>query len=151
MCVAGTSATNPSSGDIRAAGKSLASEPPWPQLRAPETLRALEPAMQSGHLAGYKWMNEQAWLFSRAPVLWTSLGVTALALFRRGKMRWWWITAAVSWWFLIVLLCTVGRPLSRYLLPVVPIMFWTLGTAVALAWNWLAAALEKGLVRRLAR
>ena len=147
----GTSATNPSSGDIRAAGKSLASEPPWPQLRAPETLRALEPAMQSGHLAGYKWMNEQAWLFSRAPVLWTSLGVTALALFRRGKMRWWWITAAVSWWFLIVLLCTVGRPLSRYLLPVVPIMFWTLGTAVALAWNWLAAALEKGLVRRLAR
>lgn len=96
-------------------------------------------------------MNEQARLFSRAPVLWTSLGVTALAFFRRGKMRWWWITAAVSWWFLIVLLCTVGRPLSHYLLPVIPIMFWTLGTIVALVWNWLTAALEKGLVRRLAR
>ena len=56
---------------------------------------------------------------------------------------------AASWWFLIVLLCTVGRPLSRYLLPVVPLMFWTLGSAVALAWGSLTAALEKLLVRRL--
>ena len=56
---------------------------------------------------------------------------------------------AASWWFLIVLLCTVGRPLSRYLLPVIPVMFWTLGSAVALAWGWLTAALEKLLVRRL--
>ena len=56
---------------------------------------------------------------------------------------------AASWWFLIVLLCTVGRPLSRYLLAVVPVMFWTLGFRVALAWNWLTLALEKLLVRRL--
>ena len=147
----GTSATNPSPGDIGAACKSLANETSLPLLRAPETIRALEPATHKNHLAGYKWMNEQAWLFSKSPVLWTSLGVTALAFFRRGKIRVWWITAAVSWWFLIVLLCTVGRPLSRYLLPVIPIMFWTLGTVIALAWNWLTATLEKCLVRRLAR
>ena len=139
----GTSATNPSTGDISAASRSLANETALPLLRAPETIQALEPATHKGYLDGYKRMNEQAWLFSKSPVLWTSLGVTALAFFRRGKIRWWWITAAVSWWFLIVLLCTVGRPLSRYLLPVIPIMFWTLGSVVALAWNWLTAALEK--------
>ena len=138
----GTSAMNPSASDIRAACKSLAGEPPWPQLRAPETIRRLEPAFQNGHFAGYRSMNESAWLFSRSPVLWTSLGVTSLAFFQRGKKRWWWITAAVSWWFLILLLCTVGRPLSRYLLPVIPIMFWTLGTILALGWNWLTAMLE---------
>ncbi len=138
----GTSATNPSSGDIRAACKSLANEPPWPLLNAPETIRRLEPAFHQPHLAGYKWMNGQAWLFARWPVLWTSLGVTVLALFRRGKMQLWWLTAAVSWWFVIVLLCTVGRPLSRYLLPVVPVMFWTLGTFVSMAWSWLTLALE---------
>ena len=87
-------------------------------------------------------MNERAWLFAWWPVLWTSLGVTALAIFQRGKRQLWWITAAVSWWFLIVLLCTVGRPLSRYLMPVVPIMFWTLGTYLAMAWSWLTLALE---------
>ena len=141
----GTSATNPSPGDIRAACKSLASEPPLPVLRAAETIRGLEPAFHATHLAGYKRMNEQAWLFSRSPVLWTSLGVTALAFFRRGKIRAWWITAAVCWWFLIVLLCTVGRPLSRYLLPVIPIMFWTLGAILSLGWNWLTAILENRL------
>ena len=57
---------------------------------------------------------------------------------------------AASWGFLIVLLYTVGRPLRRYLLPVIPIMFWTLGMLVALAWGWLTVALEKLLVRRLA-
>ncbi len=143
-----TNATNPSPGDIRAACKSLANETTWPLLHAAETVRRLEPAYRNAHLAGYKRMNDKAWLFAWWPVLWTSLGVTALALFRRGKMQLWWSTAAVSWWFLIVLLCTVGRPLSRYLLPVVPVMFWTLGTGLALAWNWLTRALEKRLTPR---
>jgi hypothetical protein len=30
----------------------------------------------------------------------------------------------------MVLLCTVGKPMDRYLIPVMPVMFWTLGTAV---------------------
>ena len=143
----GTSATNPTSGDIRAACKSLSNETAWPLLNVEETVRRLEPAFHNPHLAGYKRMNERAWLFAWWPVLWTSLGVTALAIFQRGKMRLWWITAAVSWWFLIVLLCTVGRPLSRYLLAVVPVMFWTLGTCLALAWSWLTVALENRLHR----
>ncbi|MCE9609054.1 MAG: glycosyltransferase family 39 protein [Chthoniobacter sp.] len=141
----GTSATNPTSGDIRAACKSLSNETGWPLLRAAEIARRLEPAFHNSHLARYKRMNERAWLFAWWPVLWTSLGVTALAIFQRGKMQLWWITSAVSWWFLIVLLCTVGRPLSRYLMPVVPIMFWTLGSGVSLAWNWLTVALETRL------
>ena len=142
-----TNATNPSPGDIRAACKSLANETTWPLLHTAETVRRLEPAYRNAHLAGYKRMNDKAWLFAWWPVLWTSLGVTALAIFRRGKMQLWWLTAAVSWWFLIVLLCTVGRPLSRYLLPVVPVMFWTLGTGLALAWNWLTRALETRLTQ----
>jgi len=82
-------------------------------------------------------------------VLWTSLGLAVLVFFRRGKERWWWLTAAVCWWFVIVLLCTVGRPLSRYLLPVIPIMLWTLGAVLALAWSWLATLLERSLRRAL--
>jgi len=145
----GTSAVNPSSGDIRAACRSLEGDLKWPQLRAAETIRGLEPAWQPEHLAGYKWMNRQAWLFSKSPVLWTSLGLAVLVFFRRGKERWWWLTAAVCWWFVIVLLCTVGRPLSRYLLPVIPIMLWTLGAVLALAWSWLATLLERSLRRAL--
>ena len=145
----GTSAVNPSSGDIRAACRSLEGDLKWPQLRAAETIRGLQPAWQPEHLASYKWMNGQAWLFAKAPVLWTSLGLAVLVFFRRGKVRWWWITAAGCWWFVIVLLCTVGRPLSRYLLPVLPLMLWTLGSILALAWDGLTTFLEGRLRRAL--
>ncbi len=143
----GTSAVNPSSGDIRSACRRLEGDIQWPQMRAAATIRGLEPAWQPKHLAGYKSMNAQAWLFAKSPVLWTTLGLPALVFFRRGKIRWWWLTAAGCWWFVIVLLCTVGRPLSRYLLPVLPIMFWTLGAVLAIAWDALTTLLETGLRR----
>ena len=38
------------------------------------------------------------------------------------------------WFYYLVLLSTVGRPLDRYMMPVVPLMFWTISTAAA--WGW---------------
>ncbi|HEX8280357.1 MAG TPA: hypothetical protein VF551_03185, partial [Chthoniobacterales bacterium] len=65
----------------------------------------------------------------------------------RGTTRLWWLSIALIWLFSIVLLSTVGRPLVRYLIPVTPLIFWTLSSAFIAGWNWLVSRVP-GLTAR---
>jgi hypothetical protein len=56
--------------------------------------------------------------------------VTAFAWKSRGHLQLWWLALAAVWWFTIILLSTVATPQLRYLIPVTPIMFWSMGAAV---------------------
>ena len=35
----------------------------------------------------------------------------------------------------MILLSTVGRPIERYLMPLIPIMFWTLSGVILVVWR----------------
>jgi len=76
----------------------------------------------------------RAWLFQGYPVLFTTLALPLLIGFTRGPTRYFFLGAAALWFSNMALLSTVGRPLERYLMPLVPIMFWSLFGAVLLAW-----------------
>jgi hypothetical protein len=77
----------------------------------------------------------RSWMFQYFPVLVTTLLLPVLILCLRGKERWFFLGAASVWYFNMVLLSTVGRPLERYLMPLVPIMFWAMSGVLMLLWN----------------
>lgn len=79
----------------------------------------------------------RAWLFQGYPVLFTTLAVPLLFFTSRGKVRIFFGGIAAVWFFNMLLLSTVGRPLERYLMPLVPLMFWAQSGALILGWNWL--------------
>ena len=70
-----------------------------------------------------------------SPVFLTTLLLPLLTGVTRGRHRSFWLGNSVLWFYYLVLLSTVGRPLDRYLMPMVPIMFWTVTTAAALGWE----------------
>ncbi len=77
----------------------------------------------------------RAWLFQGYPVFYTTLALPLLLLLTRGKTRFFFLGVAAVWFSNIVLLSTVGRPLERYLMPLVPLMFWTLSGILVVAWT----------------
>ena len=79
----------------------------------------------------------RAWLFQGFPVLFTTLALPLLLLSTRGRTRFFFLGAAAVWFSNMLLLSTVGRPLERYLMPLVPLMFWSLSGVVLLAWTGL--------------
>ncbi len=89
-----------------------------------------------------------------SPVFLTSLSLPWLVYCRRGRERLFWSGNAVLWVYYLLLLCTVGRPLDRYLMPVLPIMFWAISAAAASLWARLPARVlpaETGVNFRPAR
>jgi hypothetical protein len=76
----------------------------------------------------------RAWLFQGYPVLFTTIALLALLPFTRGKTRFFFLGVAAVWFSNMALLSTVGRPLERYLLPLVPLMFWALSGVIVVAW-----------------
>lgn len=78
---------------------------------------------------------ERAWLFQGYPILYTTLALPLLLICTRGRMRIFFLGIAAVWFFNMVLLSTVGRPLERYLMPLVPLMFWSLSGVLLLAWT----------------
>lgn len=80
---------------------------------------------------------KRAWLFQRYPVLFTTLAMVLMLIFTRGKTRFFFLGAAAVWFSNMVLLSTVGRPLERYLMPLVPLMFWAMSGVVLLVWTGL--------------
>jgi hypothetical protein len=90
----------------------------------------------------HQWLDS-CWLFRFMPVLWTTLLLPWLCWRTAGLLRWWWLTAAGTWYFSLVLLCTIGRPLDRYLIPVVPIIFMTLATSLIVFWFWIQEFLAR--------
>ena len=70
-----------------------------------------------------------------SPVFLTSLLLPLLGYVTRGRQRLFWLGNVVLWYYYLVLLSTVGRPLDRYLMPVLPIMFWTISASLNLGWQ----------------
>jgi hypothetical protein len=88
-----------------------------------------------GRFATYRRLLLSSWLFDLAPVLLTSLLLPVVWWLSPSPARAWWLGSAGIWYFTMVLLATVGRPLDRYLIPALPVMFFTLSSAVMMAWN----------------
>ena len=86
-----------------------------------------------------------------SPVFLTTVLLPLLVWFSRARQRLFWLGNFLLWYYYLLLLSTVGRPLDRYLMPVLPIMFWTISTAVAWGWRWgwlkREAALRAGCVQ----
>ena len=93
----------------------------------------------AGRFVIYHGLLMSAWLFDFSPVLLTSLLLPLVFFLSPVPTRAWWLGSAGIWYFTMVLLATVGRPLDRYLIPALPVMFFTLSSAAALAWNALAS------------
>lgn len=130
---------SPNLRDMAATRAALAaSEHPDEHVRAGEAIAKIDARMEHDHFATYRHRVREAWLFTFAPVLLTTLLLPVFIWIKKGKQRLWWLGCAGMWYFTLILLSTVGRPLDRYLLPVVPVMFWTLSSAVIAAIFWLA-------------
>jgi len=100
--------------------------------------KAKKHEVPTGRFDIYRGVLLSAWLFDFVPVLFTTLLLPLLLVLSPVPTRAWWLGGAAIWYFTLILLSTVGRPLDRYLIPALPVMFFTLSTAVMLAWNWLA-------------
>ncbi len=70
-----------------------------------------------------------------SPVFLTTAALPLLVYATSGRERLFWLGNLLLWFYYLALLSTVGRPLDRYLMPVVPIMFWAITTSACLAWQ----------------
>lgn len=69
-----------------------------------------------------------------SPVFLTGVLLPLLCYFTRRDERLYWVGVTLLWYYYLLLLSTVGRPLDRYLMPMAPLVFWALSTALALWW-----------------
>jgi len=136
----GANARGPDASDMLSTRKLAERLPERPGMRLAQTLQALDEREDPRHFLYYQLAVTGAWLFVLPPGLLTSISVTALASMTRGNVRLWWLTLAGVWWFTMALLSTIASPLDRYLIPVTPVMFWSLSTAFILGWNRIVAA-----------
>lgn len=114
-----------------------------PLLDLAPCLKGLELGMQPGHFKTFRDWVSLAWLFRFFPMLLTTLLLPVF--FFRAKddaTRVWWAGTLVLWLFTITLLSTVGRPLDRYLIPVLPILFWTLSSCIIAVWNRMVSLID---------
>ncbi len=110
-----------------------------PLLDIPGMIHQLSEAARGGKFGVYYNLVALSWLFHLVPAVLTTLLLPCFFWRARGALRLWWFGLAGVWFFNVVLLCTVGRPLNRYLIPVVPIMFWTLSAGFVFLWGCLSA------------
>ena len=122
-------------------------ERPHPSLHRGPTLAAITERDHPGTFRVYERLVDGAWLFNFSPVLLTSLTMPLITFLVRGTFRWWWLALCTVWYFNMVLLATVGKPMDRYLIPVMPVMFWTLGTAVVLLFQTTMRLVQLRLAR----
>jgi hypothetical protein len=80
-------------------------------------------------------LESRAILFQYYPVLLTTVGLLVLILCTRGREREFFLGCAAVWYFNQVLLSTVGRPIDRYFMPLIPIMFWTMSGVIVVLWR----------------
>ena len=104
----------------------------------PRSVSAVQHAAEEGSgMSRFSWfIAALGRLRLLSPVFLTTLCLPLLGGFTRGRERLFWLGNGVLWAYYLILLSTVGRPLDRYLMPVVPIMFWTISTALNLGWKW---------------
>jgi hypothetical protein len=122
-------------------------------LRELQRQRDLHPAMEADAMDAilaariegdpfrlFHYCLNRAWLFQGFPVLFTTCALPVMLIFTRGRTRFFFLGVAAVWFSNMLLLSTVGRPLERYLMPLVPLMFWTLSGIFILAWSALLRA-----------
>ena len=106
-----------------------------PTMEFDKNLAALESHQDQESFRLFHRLLARSILFQFYPVLETTIAVCLLLLFTRGRDREFFLGAAAVWFFNMVLLSTVGRPIERYLMPLVPIMFWSLSGVLVLVWK----------------
>lgn len=108
---------------------------PDPLLDVPGYVKALDAVAHKGHFNAYTRWIKTSWLFRVGAIFLTSCLLPIFIFRAKPPIRLWWIGLAAVWYFTVVLLCTIGRPMDRYMMPVVPVMFWTLTFGVVTLWN----------------
>jgi len=114
-------------------------EDPDPLMDVPHTVHLLDTAKTPGHFALYRKLVSFGVVFQLGAVALTTLLLPWLVWRSSAAMRFWWLGLASVWFFNLGLLCTVGRPIDRYLIPVIPVMFWTLACACTPGWVFFRA------------
>jgi hypothetical protein len=133
----GSSVGSPKSSDLTSVATTLKQyKNPDPLMKVDETTVALNARVTRKYFSLLHHFTRSAWLFRLKPVLLVTLLLPVFVFGVRDKMRLWWLGAAAIFYFTLVLLCTVGRPLDRYMIPAVPVMFWTLAAAFVWLWKW---------------
>jgi len=130
---------SPTISDISSAHRNLEGKKDKdPLLEVPQTLKTLKELEKNKHLLShYHTWIDSAWLFRVAPVFMATLAVLLMCWVSPREYRTWWIGAAAVWFCGQLILCTIGRPLDRYLMPTLPIMFIALGSGFIFLWNLL--------------
>jgi hypothetical protein len=82
-----------------------------------------------------RFLNRLAMWRLVSPVFITTLLLPVLVYYTRAGDRLFWLGMAVVWYLYLALLGSVGRPLDRYLMPVVPITFWAYSTGLTMLWS----------------
>lgn len=100
-----------------------------------KNVAALESHQNQDDFRLFHRLLSRAVLFQFYPVLETTIAICLMCLFTRGREREFFLGGAAVWFFNMVLLCTVGRPIERYLMPLVPVMFWALSGVLVLVWK----------------
>jgi hypothetical protein len=108
---------------------------PHPTMAIEANVAALESHDNPDSFRLFHRLETRAILFQFYPVLLTTLGLIVLVLCTRGREREFFLGCAVVWYFNQVLLSTVGRPIDRYFMPLVPIIFWTLSGVIMVLWR----------------
>jgi len=112
---------------------------PHPMMEQARNVATLQARAHDRSLLLLRRWERFGWLFLHTPVLWTTLLLPVLCwCYRREREAWFWIGLAGMWFFTMLMLCTVGKPMLRYLMPMVPVMFWTLSASSIGAVRWLS-------------
>ncbi len=111
-----------------------------PTMEFDKNIAALESHQDQKSFHLFHRLLSRSLLFQFYPVLGTTLALCLMCLCTRGRERELFLGAAAVWFFKMVLLSTVGRPIERYLMPLVPIMFWSLSGVLVLLWRWVLRA-----------
>jgi len=124
-------------GELLSGAKLLRAMPqPQPVLDAERIASILEPRATKDHLSPLGRVGPWAWLFPSPPILLSLIGVLLLLLIAPGEDRIFWLGLAGLLGFTIVLLSTVGRPINRYAVPIMPVLFWVNTGVLVHALRW---------------
>ncbi|MEI9893967.1 MAG: hypothetical protein WDN28_08770 [Chthoniobacter sp.] len=111
-----------------------------PTMEYDRDLAALESHQDQEKFSLFHRLLSRSLLFQFYPVLETTIALCLMCFFTRGREREFFLGCAAVWFFNMVLLSTVGRPIERYLMPLVPVMFWSLSGVVVLLWKLVVRA-----------
>jgi hypothetical protein len=106
-----------------------------PTMEVEKNLASLESHQDPENFRLFHRLLSRSLLFQFYPVMESTVAICLMCLFTRGREREFFLGCAAVWFFNMVLLSTVGRPIERYLMPLVPVMFWSLSGVFVLLWK----------------